>query len=139
MRRFLGLLLLPALALPAWAEPPLKDAPTHRHVRQTWQEHFAEANIAHDGHLTAEEAKGGFKVITRHFDDIDIEHKGYVTQNDVRAWRVMRKAAQRLSKPQEDKLRPRDAFQRGRPDAKPVNTSGRQTMAVGTGLQFTRI
>jgi ligand-binding sensor domain-containing protein len=118
MRRLLGLLILPVLALPALAEnPPESEASASHPARQTWQQHFARANAAHDGHLTSEQAKGGFAAVAKHFDDIDVDHKGYVTENDVRAWRLMRKAAHRLTKPQEDKLPPHAAFQRGRPDA----------------------
>lgn len=74
-------------------------------------------------------------MIAKHFDDIDVDHKGYVTENDVRAWRIMRKSAHRLAKPQEeDKLRPRAAFQRVHPDARPINASSRLTMAASTRL-----
>jgi hypothetical protein len=62
-------------------------------ARATWEQHFTQADLAHDGHLTLEEAKGGFPLVAKHFDDIDVDHEGYVTTNDIRAWRVMRKAA----------------------------------------------
>jgi hypothetical protein len=137
MHRLLGLLILPALALPAMAQqPPESEAPAAQHARQTWQQHFARANAAHDGHLTAEQASGGFAQVAKHFNDIDVDHKGYVTENDIRAWRIMRKAAHRLAKPQEDKLRPRAAFQRVHPDARTISTSGRQTMAVWVQMPF---
>jgi hypothetical protein len=131
MRRLLGLLILPALALPASAEPAQRpDAPAAHRARQTWQQHFADANAAHDGHLTANEAKGGFAQVARHFDEIDVDQKGYVTENDVRAWKAMLKAARRLTKPPEDVLRPRAAFQRKRPDAQPLSVSSRQKMTM---------
>jgi hypothetical protein len=129
MHRLLGLLILPALTWPALAANPTDgELPTAHHTRVTWQQHFAQANAAHDGHLTAEEAKGGFAQIAKHFDDIDVDHKGYVTENDVRAWRVMRKASHRLTKPPEDSLRPRAAYQRV---PSTINVSNRQTMAAG--------
>jgi hypothetical protein len=136
MRRFLGLLLLPILIGPAFGQEPPKTEPAPAHqARQTWQQHFAQANAAHDGHLTSQDAKGGFALIAKHFDDIDVDHKGYVTENDVRAWRIMRKSAHRLAKPrEEDKLQPRAAFQRVHPDARPINASSRQTMAASTRL-----
>ena len=116
MRRLLCLLILPALLSPACAEEaPNAEVPASHHARQTWQQRFSQANSAHDGHLTPEEAKNGFPLVARHFDDIDVDHKGYVTQNDVRAWRIMRKAAHRLAQPPEDKLRPRPAYQRHYP------------------------
>jgi hypothetical protein len=112
MRRILGLLLLPVLALPAMAQTPTQaEAPTAHHTRVTWQQRFALANTAHDGHLTSEEANGGFALVAKHFNDIDVGHKGYVTEGDIQAWRVMRKAAHRLTKPTEDHLQPRPAHQ----------------------------
>jgi hypothetical protein len=95
---------------PASAED-LPKADTHP-TRQTWEQHFAQANTAHDGHLTLEEAKGGFGLVAKHFDDIDVDHKGYVTENDIRAWRAMRKAAHRLTQPPAE--RPVDLVQRHR-------------------------
>lgn len=118
MRRCLSLLFLPvalsAVSLggaPAWSADAPKPDPVH-HARVKWEQHFADANIAHDGHMTLEEAKGGYVIVAKHFDDIDVEHKGFVTVDDIRAWRVMRKAAHRLAAPpQEDGLKPRNAMQ----------------------------
>jgi hypothetical protein len=116
VRRSFSRLILPALVLLAWsfsglpvsaAEPP---TPAH-HARQSSEQHFTQANVAHDGHLTLDEAKGGYAVVAKHFDDIDADHKGYVTENDIRAWRVMKKAAHRLTRPTEDRLKPRNAMQ----------------------------
>jgi hypothetical protein len=117
MRRILSLLILPLLIGSALAEEPAKT--DCRPARLTWEQRFTQANVAHDGHLTLEEAKGGYPLIAKHFDDIDVDHKGYVTTNDIRAWRVMRKAAHRLTHPPEDKLKPRPAYQR-QPDQHPV-------------------
>jgi hypothetical protein len=133
MRSVLSLLvLLFVLSLPAWAaDPSVPDSapgPAH-HGRQTSEQHFAQANLAHDGHLTLEEAKSGYPSLVRNFDDIDVDHKGYVTEGDVRAWRVMRTAARRLAKPLEDRLRPRGAFQSGCPDLRSVSAPGSQTVA----------
>jgi hypothetical protein len=129
MHRFFGVILLSALAVPAIAqEPPNAMAP--HHTRETWQQRFTEANAAHDGHLTLEEAKGGYPAVAKHFSDVDADHKGYVTENDIRAWRIMRKAAHRLAKPPEDKLRPRAAFQRVYPDLRTISAPGRQTLAA---------
>jgi hypothetical protein len=111
-------LILPFLVGSAVAEEPAK-ADCHR-ARITWEQHFSQANVSHDGHLTPEEAKSGFPLVAKHFDDIDVDHKGYVTVNDIRAWRVMRKAAHRLTHPSEDKLKPRPAYQQ-RLDQHPVS------------------
>ena len=110
---WMAVLLLPIWVLSyqvALAADP-GAAPAH-HGRVTWEEHFAAANLAHDGHLTREEAQGGYGPIGKHFDDIDVDHKGYVTLNDVRAWRVMKKAAHRLTQPpREERLKPLRAMQ----------------------------
>jgi hypothetical protein len=103
------MLMLPLLVGSALADDAPKAA-AHP-ARLTWQAHFAQANLAHDGHLTVAEAKDGFPLIAKHFDDIDVDHKGYVTENDVRAWQVIRKAARRLTHPPGDDLKPLHAFQ----------------------------
>jgi hypothetical protein len=118
MRLLLSLLLLPILFGPALAEeaPPVPQAqaapaPKASHTHLTWQQHFAQANLAHDGHLTRDEATAGFPMIAKHFDDIDADHKGYVTENDIQSWRKMRSAARRLGRRPADKLKPVHAFQ----------------------------
>jgi hypothetical protein len=135
MHRFLSLLFflpvlsMPDLSKPVWAADVADSgpAPAH-HVRLSWEQRFSQANVAHDGHLTLEEAKGGYALVAQHFEDIDADHKGYVTQNDVRAWQVMRRTAHRLTKLPEDQLRPRPAFQSGCPDLRTVSATGSQTM-----------
>lgn len=131
MRRIAGLLLLTLLGLPARAnEPPAATAPSPHPTHLTWQQHFAQANTAHDGHLTLDEAKGGYATIAKHFGDIDADHKGYVTENDVRAWHVMRRAARRLTQPREGESLTRPAMQRGTPAQRPINA--RATRLVDT-------
>lgn len=100
--------------------------------RRTWERHFDQADIAHDGHLTREEAKGGYAQVAKHFDDIDVDHKGYVTANDIRAWRVMRKAAQRLAKPPPDKLKPQHAFQARHQNPKPIPAGQRTALPMAS-------
>ncbi len=101
----------PLSSKPASSKPTSSEAVPGRHPRQTWEQHFVQANAAHDGHLTPEEARGGFPLVARHFEDIDADHKGYVTQNDLRAWRIMKKAAHRLAHPPDDTVKPRNAMQ----------------------------
>jgi hypothetical protein len=99
MRRFLGLLLLSALSVPALAaNPPKVKTPHQHHPRMTWEAHFAQANLAHDGHLTLAEAKGGDTLVAKHFDEIDTTRRGYVTEDDVRVWREQHKTPQRRAK-----------------------------------------
>jgi hypothetical protein len=98
MRPLLALLLLPVLMSPVRAqEPPAQPA------HQTWEQHFTRADLAHDGHLTRDESKGGFALVAKHFDEIDADHKGYVTTDDIRAWRIARKAARHQAKPAADR------------------------------------
>ena len=132
MRAVLTVLTLLLLTLPAFADEPMQptkaapnpstpnppisntptaNTPTANPRRLTWEQQFTQANLAHDGHLTLDEAKAGFMSIAKHFNDIDIERKGYVTTNDIRAWRIMRKAARRLTLPPPEKLKLQHAFQ----------------------------
>jgi hypothetical protein len=53
---------------------------------QTMHDRFAAANITHDGHLTLEQAKAGYKSVAKKFDAIDKDHKGYVTEADIHAY-----------------------------------------------------
>ncbi len=54
---------------------------------------FATANVTHDGRLTRQQAQGGMPMVARNFDSIDIEHKGYVTLPEIRAFAAERRAA----------------------------------------------
>ena len=47
---------------------------------------FTKANITHDGHLTLAQAKTGYPTVAKHFTDIDATKKGFVTEDDIRAW-----------------------------------------------------
>jgi hypothetical protein len=142
MRRLFSLVLVPALSLFVLALPPpaaAEDAPAasaaqaatadqaapKRHGRPKWEEHFDQANKAHDGHLTLEEAKAGYPTIAKHFQSIDVDGKGFVTLDNVRAWHALRRATSHLRQTPDDELRPRRAFQRTYPDGplKPQNTS----------------
>ena len=74
---------MPLLALSAHAQTTSAE-PTHK--RLTMEQRFEQANITHDGHLTEEQAKTGYKSIARHFAAIDQDKKGYVTLDDIRAY-----------------------------------------------------
>jgi hypothetical protein len=121
MRRIISLLLLSLLIVPALAqEPPRPEAAAAHPTRHTWEQRFATANLAHDGHLTQAEANGGYAAIAKHFDEIDVDHKGYVTENDIRAWRVLQRAAHQRSHAPSDKLKPQHAFQLRLQDQRPI-------------------
>ncbi len=97
-----------------------KEAP-----KPAWEARFAQANTAGDGRLTLAEAQAGYKTIARHFREIDVEGKGFVTANDVRAWHATQGAA-RAKKTEDDPLRPRRAFQTVAPGPRPLaKTSSR--------------
>jgi hypothetical protein len=118
MRHFSAFLILAVLSTSAFAdEPAPKDAasvdPAPKHAHMTWEEQFTQANKAGDGHLTLEEAKVGYKTIARHFKAIDTDGKGYVTQNDVRAWHAQHSTAHKRE--DDDPLRPRPAYQQMAP------------------------
>jgi hypothetical protein len=118
-------------ASPAAAQdPPKVDRPAAQHARLTWEERFAEANLAHDGHLTPEEAKAGYPTIARHFRAIDVEGRGFVTENDIRAWKALEKSKGGQSQDPDETLRPRNAFQLSFPDHRPTDTSASRTVAL---------
>jgi hypothetical protein len=54
---------------------------------------FANANVTHDGRLTREQAQAGMPMVAQNFDSIDVEHKGYVTLPEIRAFAAERRAA----------------------------------------------
>lgn len=97
MRLLHSLLLLPLLGAPAFAQSAA-TAPTEHHGRRTAAQHFADANTTHDGHLTREQAQVGYKTIAKSFDQIDVEHHGYVTVDDIKAWRAAKRAARKAAK-----------------------------------------
>jgi hypothetical protein len=53
---------------------------------KTMHDRFAAANTTHDGHLTLDQAKAGYKSVAKKFDAIDKDHKGYVTEADIHAY-----------------------------------------------------
>ena len=69
----------PGQEQPGQAQP---HARAHRFI-----ERFQSANTTGDGHLTLAQA-----MIVRNFDAIDVQHKGYVTLQDIRAYRQQMRA-----------------------------------------------
>jgi hypothetical protein len=62
--------------------PPPGMAGPPQHMRLA--DRFAAANVTRDGRLTMDQAQAaGWKPVVRHFADIDRDHKGYVTLQDV--------------------------------------------------------
>ena len=89
MRRLLPLLALLSLPLPGLAQ---SSAPQTTHHRMSWEQRFEQANVTHDGHLTMEQARTGYPSLVRHFAAIDQDHKGYITEDDVRAYNKAQRA-----------------------------------------------
>ena len=97
MRLLQVLVLIPLFSTPVLAETAPPPAAEH-HGRRTADEHFTEANITHDGRLTMDQAKAGYKSIARSFDQIDIKHRGYITMDEIKAWKAAKKAARQAAK-----------------------------------------
>ena len=89
MRRLLGLLAVLSLPLAALAQ---SAAPPTTHHRMTWEQRFEQANVTHDGHLTMGQARAGDPSLARHFAAIDQDHKGYITEDDIRAYNKAQRA-----------------------------------------------
>ena len=89
MRILLPILAAAMLALPAFAQTATAKS-THTHLTMT--QRFEQANVTHDGHLTLEQAKTGYKSVARHFAAIDQDKKGYITEDDIRAYNKTQRA-----------------------------------------------
>jgi hypothetical protein len=89
MRVLPPLLATIMIALPALAQT---TSSLPKHTRLTMAQHFEQANTTHDGHLTLEQAKIGYKSVVRHFAAIDVDKKGYVTEDDIRAYNKAQRA-----------------------------------------------
>jgi hypothetical protein len=84
MRILFALLAVPLFTLSAQAQTTTAE-PMHK--RLTMEQHFEQANVTHDGHLTEEQAQTGYKSVAKHFAAIDKDKKGYVTEDEIRAYR----------------------------------------------------
>lgn len=130
MRMLSLLFVLPLCAAPALAAPPTPPptaaAAQHAaatpsvpasvpasHHRYAWERQFVRANTSHDGHLTLQQAVKGYITVARHFRQIDVRHRGYVTLDDIRAWhRLRREAHHRRTARVTGALCPQPAFHR---------------------------
>jgi len=126
MRLIHTILLLPLFCAPALAQTVAAEVAAH-HGRQSAAEHFAGANSTHDGRLTLDQATSGYKSIAKSFSQIDVSHHGYVTMDDIKAWRAAKKAARVAAKhaasdATDGVVRPGQAIQRW-PGLKATETS----------------
>lgn len=132
MRVRLFLLFASLCASPAWAhdQPTAFDPSVTARPRMTTEQRFQAANTTRDGKLTREQAMQGYKSIAKNFDAIDATGKGFVTLDDIRAWRKsVREARQTERATHDDPLRPRPAVQL-RPTDQPQPIAGSMSPAV---------
>ncbi len=79
------------------SQPPLSAQPpaqAHQHAQgERFIDRFQAANTTGDGRLTLAQAQAGsMPMIVRNFSAIDTQHKGYVTLQDIRAYRQQMRA-----------------------------------------------
>jgi hypothetical protein len=96
MRILVSLVAIAAFTATAYAQQATQPS-THGH--RTMAHRFEQANTTHDGHLTLEQAKAGYKSVAQHFSAIDRDKKGYVTEEDVRAYFKEQRALHHQSTP----------------------------------------
>lgn len=95
----LALGLMTALGAAQAAQPnaalPTSSAACPTYHRLSMTERFETANTSHDGRLTLDQAKASKEMrgVARNFEAIDATHKGYVTEDDIKAWYKARRAA----------------------------------------------
>ena len=80
--------------------PTQGNAATPNRARKTYAERFAAANTTHDGKLTLEQARAGhMRSIVKNFAAIDTEKRGYVTFDQVTAYRAAHRTPRRPRTP----------------------------------------
>jgi hypothetical protein len=95
---FPALPLIPAIVFAQTATAPVPSAPPgghwhHGDMIKKWQAKFDAANTTHDGHLTLAQAKAANLIpVETNFTAIDTKNRGYVTFNDILAWRMDQRA-----------------------------------------------
>lgn len=83
----------PSAATAPAAPPAAKPHAARTSHRMSWKQRFAAANTTHDGHLTLPQAEAGYITVARHFHEIDVDKKGYVTVEDITNWHKKESAA----------------------------------------------
>lgn len=112
-----GLLCCPVVVAPAAAQPvppvpgpvqggPSSDgAPPPASRSHPFIEDFRAANTTHDGRLTLQQAQAAagtvphMTAVVRHFAEVDVQHKGFITIQDIRAYMQRRRAARAAAEP----------------------------------------
>jgi hypothetical protein len=85
----------PAAGPPSGPSAPAEGRRTHgHHARRSLAERFAEANTTHDGRLTLAQAQEArMNAVVRDFGQIDRQNRGYVTLDEIKAFRHERRLA----------------------------------------------
>ncbi len=79
----------PATSQTAPMAPAAPMGGHHGGMMQGMKAKFDAANTTHDGHLTLAQAQAGnLKIVAANFQAIDLKNRGYITFNDVMAWRL---------------------------------------------------
>ncbi|MEJ0047235.1 MAG: hypothetical protein WDN04_14800 [Rhodospirillales bacterium] len=111
MRKAALILALAVASGAAWAQPapdagpppgapPPTMAPAMAPHHMKMKDRFETANTTHDGRLTLDQAQAAnWKMVVRHFPDIDHDHKGYVTLQDLKQFRQEMHAAKQGAMP----------------------------------------
>lgn len=74
--------------------PPPPGASAYPSSDRGLAQRFAAANVTHDGRLTRDQAATGMPVVARNFDTIDVDHRGFVTLPEIRAFAAELRAGQ---------------------------------------------
>lgn len=78
---------------------PTPRANSARRPRMSAHDRFETANTTHDGKLTRDQAEAGHMPrVARNFDAIDTGHRGYVTEDDIRAYNRSQRAARKAAR-----------------------------------------
>ena len=86
---------------PAPLQPPTSQDISQRAHR--FVDRFKAANTSHDGRLTLPQAQtANMPWVTRHFAAIDTQQKGYITMQDVLAYRQQIRASRRDASPSQN-------------------------------------
>jgi hypothetical protein len=83
------LLVLLAYSGPARSDEPASSAPPGSSSDQRLQRlmaRFHRADLNGDGQLTRDEAQKGMPRVYRHFSEIDSQHRGYVTLDQIASY-----------------------------------------------------
>jgi hypothetical protein len=81
------------------APPPRPGAAANPQGGGMLAQRFDAANVSHDGRLTRDQADSGMPMVAGHFDEIDVDRKGYVTLPEVRTYAMMHRAELQQQRP----------------------------------------